>query len=164
QIWRGLRETLRARLEAAPSDLSLKRQLCWCELLLGGLGFFPEMAAEAVADLRHALAIARELHQGEPECRECSRLLGMISYHLSRLLRDERPDEALTLARSAVDQFDALIQAGSSEPDDLLKLGLAVEFLAVQEDRLNQAEPALRDFGRASDLYRRLLQDRPFNV
>jgi tetratricopeptide (TPR) repeat protein len=164
QSWRRSRDLLLARLEAAPSDRLLQRQLCQCELFLGPLGSFPEVAAEAIGDLRHALAIARELHRAEPQEAESARLLGVISYDLSRLLRDERPDEALTLARAAVAQLDAVLQAGSSEALDLRRLALATDGLAVQEDHLDRAEAALGDFGRAADLYRRLLQDRPFNV
>ena len=88
----------------------------------------------------------------------------MIDLHLSRLLRDERPDESLTLARSAVDQFDVIFQFDPTNAEDLHNLGVAVDRLAVQEDHLNLAEAAIRDFGRAADLYGRLLQDRPFNV
>jgi tetratricopeptide (TPR) repeat protein len=164
EIWRGSREHLLARLEAAPSDRRLKQQLCQCELLLGELGSFPEMAAEARTDLRHALAIARDLHRAEPRVWEFARLLGVSSTTLSRVLKDERPEEALELARSAVDQFEAIHQAGSSEALDLHRLAVAVDRLAAAEDHLNLAEAALGDFGRAADLYRRLLRDRPFNV
>jgi tetratricopeptide (TPR) repeat protein len=164
QIWRRSRDILRARLESAPSDRFLERQLCLCELDLGQFGSFPEMATDAIADLRHAVTIAGELQRLGPSDWDDARLLGLTTYELSRLLRDERPDEALTFARSAVDQFDLLHRADPSKTSDLLKVGQAIDNLAVQEDRLNRAEAALGDFGRAADVYRRLLRDRPFNV
>jgi tetratricopeptide (TPR) repeat protein len=164
QLWRRARDLLRARLEADPGDRSLQHQFCECELLLVGLEVRPESTPEASADLRHALAIARDLHRAEPRDGRFARLMSRISYELSRLLRDARPDEALALARSAVEQDEAILQAGAPEANDLHRLGTAVDRLAVQEDRLNLAEAALGDFGRAADIYRRLLRDRPFNV
>jgi serine/threonine-protein kinase len=164
QIWRESRDLLKARLEASPGDRSLARQLCECGLLLGQFGSFPDLAPEAADDLRHALAIARSLCQDEPEDQDLSYRLGAITYGLARALREDRPDEALALARSAVAHYEARLRSDPSNDLNLHDLALAIDGLAVQEDHLNQAEAALRDFRRAAELYQRLLEDRPFNV
>ncbi len=164
QIWQGSCEILKAKLDAAPHDRSLKKRLCRCESLLGQLGYHLDRRSEAIAALRHAIAIAQELHQAEPQDWEIARLMGLIASELARLLWDDRPDEALVLARSAVGQLDAIVQADPSKYDHLHKLACAVDRLAVQEDHLNRSGDALGHFRRAADLYQRLLQDRPFNV
>ncbi|MGP0068142.1 MAG: protein kinase domain-containing protein [Isosphaeraceae bacterium] len=164
QIWQKTRAMLMDQLHNACDDRSVARRLCQCEVLLAQPGVLPKMTAEAVAELRHALAIARDLCQKEPEEQDHSRLTGELSYLLAILLRDDRPDEALTLARSAVNRFDDIYQADPSSYDHLHRLAIAVDCLAVHEDHLEQAEAALRDFRRAAELYQRLLQDRPFNV
>ncbi len=164
QIWWEAREIIRAQLEVGLSDRVRKRQLIQCELLLGQLGQFRGIASGAVADLRHALAIAQDLSREESADADLSRLLSEICAELAMLLRDDRPDEALALARSAVGQFEAMFQAEPPSYEHLHKWALAVVRLAVQEDHLNQSDTALRDFRRAADLYQRLLQGHPFNV
>ena len=66
QIWQGSREALCTRLEAAPSDRSLKQRLCQCELLLGQLGCLPEMAAEAIAALHGLTRLLRTYIRRSP--------------------------------------------------------------------------------------------------
>jgi tetratricopeptide (TPR) repeat protein len=164
QIWRELCRDLRDRLEAAPGDRDSRRLLCSCELRFGGLGVLPDGRDEAISVLQHAREIARALCQEEPQGWEWRSQLGAISGELARLLRDDRPAEALALARSAVDEFDGWLRSHPAHADSLHALAAASDRLAVVEDHLNRPEEALRDFRRAADLYRRLLQDRPFNV
>jgi tetratricopeptide (TPR) repeat protein len=142
----------------------LKKQLCLCELKLGGPGSPPNQRAEAISGLRHACEVARSLCQEEPTDRESSRYLGSIAHELALLLRDDRPAEALNLARSAADQFDVLFRANPLDPDSLPELAATIDRLAGVEDRMDRSEDALRDFRRAADLYQRLLQGRPFHV
>ena len=158
QIWQETREMILVQLHAAPGDPALERRLCLCELLLA------KETDESIAHLRHALTIAQDLCREEPADQELSRLAGEIAYALASLLREEQPDEALTLVRSAVNQFEGIYQADPSSYDHLHLLAIAVDRLAVHEDHLDQAEAALRDFRRAAELYQRLLQDRPFNA
>jgi tetratricopeptide (TPR) repeat protein len=164
QVWRECCRILRGRLEIAPGDRSLREQLCWYEMRFGGLAALPGGRAEAIATLRHARDLARALCQEEPMNRESYDQLGSISRELARLLRDDRPAEALALARSAVDQFDASFRADPRNTVILSELAKAIDHQAVLEDRLNRAEDAIRDFRRAADLYQRLLRVRPFNV
>jgi tetratricopeptide (TPR) repeat protein len=88
----------------------------------------------------------------------------MIRCELARLLRDERPAEALALARSAVDELDDWLRSHPPQADCLHGLAAAIDRLAVVEDHLNRPEEALRDFRRAADLYQSFLHDRPFNI
>jgi tetratricopeptide (TPR) repeat protein len=164
QIWTQLRRILRDRVETAPADRALRMQLYLCELRFGGLGVLPDVRAEAVSALRHGLDGAEALCQEEPGEWECCHIAGLISYELSRLERDDRPAEALALARSAVNRFDARFRANPWNTECLHELAKAIDRQAVMEDRLNRAEDALHDFRRAADLYQRLLRDRPFNA
>jgi tetratricopeptide (TPR) repeat protein len=164
QTWLEARQILRAELEVVPNDRSVKRQLCECELFLGQHGYQVDQSAEAIAGLREALQIASGLCQEKSDDPDLMRLFGEISSELALLLRRAGPDEALALARSAVTQFETILQAQPSSYERLFKLAKVVDRLAAQEDQLDQTDAALRDFRRAASLYERLLEDRPFNV
>jgi serine/threonine-protein kinase len=164
QIWRELCRVLRERLAINPSDRTLKKQLRGCELSLGGLEALLGRRTEAIAVLRHAREVARAICQEEPAEWESRRQLGLISWELARVLREDRPAEALDLARSAVDLFDASFRSDPLNAEILHELARVIDGLAVLEDHLDRPEDALRDFRRAAELYRRVLQDRPFNV
>jgi tetratricopeptide (TPR) repeat protein len=164
QIWRELCQVLRERLAINPSDRTLKKQLRWCEMSLGGLEPLLGRRTEAIAVLRHAREVARAVCQEEPAEWESRRQLGLISWELARVLREDRPAEALDLARSAVDLFDASFRSDPLNADILHELARVIDGLAVLEDHLDRPEDALRDFRRAAELYRHVLRDRPFNV
>jgi tetratricopeptide (TPR) repeat protein/tRNA A-37 threonylcarbamoyl transferase component Bud32 len=164
QIWRGLCQTLRDRLETTPGDRTLKKQLCLCELKLGGLGSLLGERAEGIAALRNARELARVICQEEPADRESAHRLGLIDCELSLLLRDDRPAESVSAARSAVDQFDVLLRADPLDTLTIHRLAAAIDRLAAAEDHGNRPEDAMRDFRRAARLYERLLRDRPFHI
>jgi tetratricopeptide (TPR) repeat protein len=164
EILRETRQMLIRRLELAPSDRALKQQLCHCERRLAAVGQELGQRAEAIAGLRHALVIARDLLQTEPEDLAIQDLAGSMCYELAPYLQDDQPGESVALARSACDQFQASFRADPSNVGKLRDLALAIDRLGSVEDRADRLEEASREFRRAAELYERLLKDRPFNV
>jgi serine/threonine protein kinase len=164
EILRETRQMLTRQLELAPSDRALKQQLCNCERRLAAVGQELGQRAEAIAGLRHALEIARDLLQTEPEDLAIQNLAGSICFELAPYLQDDQPGESVALARSACDQFQARFRADPSNVGNLKDLAVAIDRLGSVEDRADRMEEASRDFRRAAELYERLLKDRPFNV
>jgi tetratricopeptide (TPR) repeat protein/tRNA A-37 threonylcarbamoyl transferase component Bud32 len=164
ETWRDASAILQRQLMLAPTDAYLKEQLALCKCGLGASANMLGLHTEGIAYLREGLEIARTVTDAEPAAVRLNSLVGGIACELARLLRDDQPEEALALARFAVQQFEKVVVADPANVYNTRRLGRAVDQAAVIEDHMNRPQEALAEFRRAAEIYQRIVQNNPFSV
>ena len=156
-------EILRRQLDVVPGDrvtrakfILFEQRLAECEFVLG-------RSATAIAILRGADGMTRQMLQESPGEVETHRLAGMVGYLLTRALRSSQPVEAVTHARSACDHFEVVLREDPADFRNRYAMVTAIYWLASAEDYLDRSTEALRDFRRAADHYEQLLRNEPID-
>ncbi len=116
---------------------------------------------DAIGCLQQALGLAEGLFREQPNSEPARRRLAKVSSELALQARDDRPDEAISLWRRAVDLLEPMEADDPADLGDLEQLGIAIYLLAGLEDRLDRAGDALADFRRAAGVYERLVRAKP---
>jgi serine/threonine protein kinase len=132
------------------------QDLAWEETALG-------RKSEAISCRRRALALARELMREELSTSRAALRLASIQWDLANQVKDDRPDEAISLFRGAAETIEPTPAASPTNPAVRELLANYRFWLAIMEDRQNHVKVAEVEFNRAAALCEEVLRVRPLD-
>jgi tetratricopeptide (TPR) repeat protein/tRNA A-37 threonylcarbamoyl transferase component Bud32 len=120
--------------------------------------------SEPLVCLRQAFDLADGLLREQPGSEYALRRLARVCSRLALQVRDDRPDEAISLWRRASVLIEPIAARNPAECGLQEQLGTDLYWLGGLEDRLDRMVEALADLRRAADIFEPLVRTNPDDI